>query len=132
MPTFRPTSAVLQGGARPRTFRLLPGKWVSLSTVDGRIRVAYRSGQFQEGYLADGWLAESARLVAKGRTLYLDVTLSKEGPAAPLEDRTSILGCDPGQTVLAAISGSDGSGQFFGGGRLKHTKRHDRRVRKAL
>ena len=99
--------------------------------VDGRIRVGYRSGQFQDGYLAAGWQVASARLVVRSSALYLDLTLSKPAPAPPLAERASILGCDLGQNVLA-ISGPDGTSQFFGGGSIKQNKRHYRRVRKLL
>jgi len=59
----------LEGGSRGRDFRLYPDKGiVSISTVEGRKKLAYRCGAFQRSYLeSPEWSVQAAKLVYKRR-----------------------------------------------------------------
>lgn len=116
----------LEGGSRGRDFRLYPDKGiVSISTVDGRKKLAYRCGDFQRGYLeSPEWTIQAAKLIYKRRRpsrgwrYELHVTVVRVQP----EQRAGgILGVDTGRRYLAVAStGQDAA--FFPAGHLKPKK----------
>jgi IS605 OrfB family transposase len=124
----------LEGGSRGRDFRLYPDKGiVSISTVDGRKKLAYRCGGFQRGYLeSPDWTVQAAKLIykrrCKGWRYELHVTVVRDQP----EQRAGgILGVDTGRRFLAVAStGQDAA--FFPAGHLKPKKEHFRRIRGKL
>jgi IS605 OrfB family transposase len=124
----------LEGGSRGRDFRIYPEKGiVSVSTVEGRKKLAYRCGDFQRGYLeSPEWTIRAAKLVykrrRKGWRYELHVTVIREEP----EQRSGgILGVDTGRRYLAVAStGRDA--HFFPAGHLKPRKEHLRRIRGKL
>ena len=124
----------LQGGSRGRDFRLYPDKSiVSISTVEGRKKLAYRCGEFQRGYLeSPEWKIQAAKLIhkrrRKGWRYELHVTVVRDQP----EQRVGgILGVDTGRRYLAVAStGQDAA--FFPTGHLKPKKDHFRRIRGRL
>ncbi len=124
----------LEGGSRGRDFRLFPKNGiVSISTVEGRKKLAYRCGDFQRRYLeSPEWTIQAAKLVYKRRRrgwrYELHVTVIREEP----EQRTGgILGVDTGRRYLAVAStGTDA--HFFPAGHLKPRKEHFRRIRGKL
>lgn len=134
-PTFRATSVTLEGGVRGREFKLLTDKGiVSISTVQGRLKLPYTCGDFQDEYLQGDWFPQFAKLVLakrKGKErLELHVTLTKEVEPAK-ERRGGVLGVDTGRTVLAtATTGQDAV--FIPARHLKPMKEHYRRLRKRL
>jgi putative transposase len=124
----------LEGGSRGRDFRLYPKKGiVSVSTVEGRKKLAYRCGDFQRRYLeSPEWKIRAAKLVynrrRKGWRYELHVAVVREEP----EQRAGgILGVDTGRRYLAvATTGNDA--HFFPAGHLKPRKEHFRRIRGKL
>lgn len=124
----------LEGGSRGRDFRIYPEKGiVSISTVEGRKKLAYRCGDFQSGYLeSPEWRIQAAKLIykrrRKGYRYELHVCVVREAP----ESRAGgILGVDTGRRYLAvATTGNDAA--FFSAGHLKPTKEHFRRIRGKL
>ncbi len=124
----------LEGGSRGRDFRLYPEKGVvSISTVEGRKKLAYRCGDFQPGYLeSPEWRIQAAKLIHKRRKAgcryELHVTVVGDEP----ELRAGgILGVDTGRRCLAVASTGDDA-RFFPAGRLKPKKEHFRRIRGKL
>jgi IS605 OrfB family transposase len=106
---FKPSGSVHLDA---RTFSL-EGDTVSLSTLEGRIKVQLALGDFQTAYLAAGKPKE-AELICKGRRWFLNLVLDLPD-AAPIEGG-GILGVDLGENNLAGTS----TGKFFGGGKLRH------------
>jgi IS605 OrfB family transposase len=124
----------LEGGSRGRDFRLYPDKGiVSISTVEGRKKLAYRCGAFQRSYLeSPEWNVQAAKLVykrrRKGWRYELHVTLMGKEP----ERRAGgVLGVDTGRRYLAVASTGDDA-VFFPAGHLKPRKEHFRRLRGKL
>lgn len=124
----------LEGGSRGRDFRLYPDKGiVSISTVEGRKKLAYRCGDFQRGYLeSPEWSIQAAKLIYKrrkaGYRYELHVTVVGRKP----EKRAGgILGVDTGRRCLAVASTGDDA-HFFPAGHLKPKKEHFRRIRGRL
>ncbi len=124
----------LEGGARGRDFRLYPEKGiVSISTVEGRKKLAYRSGDFQRGYLeSPDWTIQAAKLIYKrrrqGYRYELHVTVVGKDPEP---QASGILGVDTGRRYLAVATTGDGAA-FFPAGQLKPKKEHFRRIRGKL
>lgn len=124
----------LQGGSRGRDFRLYPEKGiVSISTVEGRKKLAYRCGDFQRRYLrSPEWTIQAAKLVykrrRKGWRYELHVTVVREEPETK---PGGILGVDTGRRYLAVAS-TGGDAHFFPAGHLKPKKEHFRRIRGKL
>lgn len=124
----------LEGGSRGRDFRLYPDKGiVSISTVEGRKKLAYRCGDFQRGYLeSPDWTIQAAKLIykrrRKGWRYELHVTV--EG-AEPESKAGGILGVDTGRRYLAVASTGDDAA-FYPAGHLKPKKEHFRRLRGKL
>lgn len=93
-----------------RTYRI-DFDTVSLYTLDGRIRVPMRLGDFQRRYLERGAPRE-AKLVRKKKGWFFHLVL--EVPAAEPREG-GVLGVDLGENNIAATS----TGQVFGGGGLR-------------
>jgi putative transposase len=124
----------LEGGSRGRDFRIYPDKGiVSISTVKGRKKLAYRCGDFQRRYLeSPDWTIQAAKLIYRrrkpGYRYELHVTVIRDEP----EQRAGgVLGVDTGRRYLAVAStGRDA--HFFPAGHLKPEKEHLRRIRGKL
>jgi len=131
--TFKPTSIILQGGERGRDFRLIPkSQMVSISTIEGRVKVPYVLGNYQAKYLTDSWNIGAATLSKRQKGIFLNVTLSRTIAAPELKDVATIIGCDVGQRFIAVVSAPDSKAKFFSGGKIKNRKHKYRRVRKSL
>jgi IS605 OrfB family transposase len=97
-----------------RTYSLR-GDSLSLFTLDGRMVVNFRPGDFQRQYLAQGTPKE-AELVRKRKGWFFNLVLDLPDPA--LAQAGNVLGVDLGENNLAATS----SGKLFGGGKLRHER----------
>lgn len=124
----------LEGGSRGRDFRIYPEKGiVSISTVEGRKKLAYRCGDFQRRYLeSPEWKVQAAKLVYKRRhggwRYELHVTVVRDEP----EPKSgNILGVDTGRRYLAVATTGDDA-HFFPARHLKPKKEHYRRIRGRL
>lgn len=132
--TFSKRCLDLEGGNRGRDFRLHPKKnIVSISTVEGRKKLAYRCGDFQRGYLeSPEWTIRAANLVykrrRKGWRYELHVAVVRDGPE---RKAGGVLGVDTGRRYLACASTGDDA-RFFPARHLKPKKEHFRRVRGRL
>jgi putative transposase len=124
----------LEGGSRGRDFRMYPQKGiVSVSTVEGRKKLAFRCGDYQRRYLqSPEWTIQAAKLLykrrRKGWRYELHVAVVRKEP----EQRAGgVLGVDAGRRYLAVAStGRDA--HFFPAGHLKPRKEHFRRIRGKL
>lgn len=124
----------LEGGSRGRDFRLYPERGiVSISTVEGRKKLAYRCGDFQRSYLeSPEWTIQAAKLIHKRRKRgyrhELHVTVIR---GEPERKSGGIFGVDTGRRYLAVASTGDDAA-FFSAGHLKPKKEHFRRIRGKL
>jgi IS605 OrfB family transposase len=94
-----------------RTYTL-KGESVSLSTLNGRMTVPMRLGEYQRRILASGQPREGELLFRKGRWYFNLVVESGD-----VEPKASgpVMGVDVGENTLAATS----TGKVFGGGKLR-------------
>jgi IS605 OrfB family transposase len=97
-----------------RTYSLR-GNSLSLFTLDGRTILAFKAGDFQNVYLAQG-IPKEAELVRKRKGWFFNLVLDL--PDAELRPDGRVLGVDMGENNLAATS----SGKLFGGGKLRHER----------
>lgn len=88
---------------------------LSLFTLDGRILVPFRAGNFQRKYLSSG-IAKEAELVHKRKGWFFNLVLDIPDPI-PVTGNT-VLGVDLGENNLAVTS----NGKLFGGGKLRHER----------
>lgn len=93
-----------------RTYSLRDNS-VSLFTMDGRIIVPLKPGDFQKQYLFVGTPKE-AELVHQKKGWFFNLVL--ELPDVDLKTNPKVLGVDTGESNLAATS----TGKLFGGGKL--------------
>lgn len=94
-----------------RTYSLR-GDRISLFTMRGRMRIAFRIGAFQRAYLERGAVRE-ADLVHHRKHWYLHVSMQIPDHRGP--GGIGVLGVDVGENVIAALS----SGALYKGGGLK-------------
>ncbi|MBE3558304.1 MAG: transposase, partial [Ktedonobacteraceae bacterium] len=121
-----------------RDYRFKAGQQVSLTTLDGRVVLAY---QGYEQHLAWIRAGESERVSigdaklwydAPRKRFYLLVSLSIETPALSFEQCQDVVGVDVGIRSLAVTSTAQGRASFFSGKRVRHRANHSARLRKRL
>ncbi len=103
-------------------------KGLSIFTIDGRRKgVQFKVGAYAEQY-AD-WDLGGATLYIRRGSVYLAQTVSKVAPDPKAHGK--VIGVDKGINYLATAT--DGTRQrFFGGGKVKHRKRHYQKTRASL
>ncbi len=94
-----------------RTYSLKGGK-LSLYTLDKRITVSMKMGEFQKEYFSKGVPKEGELIHRKGRW-YFNLVLDL--PESQRVVNNSLLAVDLGENVIAATS----SGKLFGGGKIR-------------
>ena len=103
-------------------------KGLSIFTIAGRRKeVQFKVGAYADKY-AD-WDLGGATLYIRRGSVYLAQTVSKAAPDP--KEHGNVIGVDKGINYLATAS--DGRRQrFFGGGKVKHRKRHYQKTRASL
>ena len=103
-------------------------KGLSIFTIDGRRKgVRFKVGAYADQY-AD-WDLGGATLYIRRGSVYLAQTVSKTAPNPKAHG--NVIGVDKGINYLATAT--DGTRQrFFGGGKVKHRKRHYQKTRASL
>jgi len=97
-----------------RTYTLR-GDVLSLYTLEGRIKVRMRIGEFQRAYLEKGMPKEAELVCRKGRW-YFNLVLDL--PDVPVNGSQKIFAIDLGENNTAVTS----SKKFFGGGKVRHER----------
>jgi len=121
---FKPTSMSLD----QRTFSFNEKRWeVSISTVDGRLKLPLAIGNFQRGLLA-GQKPTSATLCYNRRTkeFYIHIAVKREIPFPTGNGK--VIGVDRGIYNLATTS----NGLKFSGRQAMHVRRRYARLRQVL
>lgn len=124
---FRPSSMLLQIG---RDWSILKSGELSISTLDGRVKVPFEPNRYTTPYFDGSWTFGAARLVNRRGKFYLSISCSK-AVSDPLP-ADNIVGVDLGMNYLAVASNLENKAVFFGGGRVKNRNRHYLQVRKSL
>jgi len=88
---------------------------LSLYTLDGRIRIKIRTGQFQQGYLSSG-APKEGELICRNERWYFNLVLDCPKPIP--SKKKEMLAVDLGENNVAAMS----SGKIFKGGSIRHER----------
>jgi putative transposase len=101
---------------------------LSLYTIEGRHKgVQFKIGAYADQYV--DWDLGGATLYIRRGSVYLAQTVSKAAPDPKAQG--TVIGVDKGINYLATAT--DGARQrFFGGGKVKHRKRHYQKTRASL
>jgi len=121
---FKPTSMSLD----QRTFSFNEKRWeISISTVNGRLKLPLAIGDFQRGLLS-GQKPTSATLCYNRRTkkFYINIVVERKIPSPARNG--DVIGVDRGIYNLATMS----SGLKFSGRQAMHIRRRYARLRQAL
>jgi IS605 OrfB family transposase len=121
---FKPTSMNLDA----RTFSFIEKREeVSISTIDGRLKLKLDIGNFQRGLLA-GQKPTSVTLCYNKRTkeFYINIVVNREVPFPPKDG--NIVGIDRGIYNLATTS----NGLKFSGRQAMHIRKHYSKLRQSL
>lgn len=88
---------------------------MTLYTLEGRILVSMRLGDFQRQYLEQGQPKE-AELIRKGKNWFFNLVL--DIPDNPTKPTKEIMGVDVGENTIATLS----NGKMFDGGQVRHER----------
>jgi transposase len=107
---------------------------VSLSTLNGRIRVSYQGYEKHTALIGQGARIGDAKLWydRPKKQFYLLVSLMVDLPEPTCEHFTDVVGVDVGIRYLAVTSTSTGKASFHPGKQVRHKANHYARVRKRL
>jgi IS605 OrfB family transposase len=97
-----------------RTFSL-KADILSLFTLKGRIKCAFKIGESQRAYLERGTVKE-AELIRKGKRWFFNIVL--DIPNITFKEKGEIIAIDVGENNLAATS----NGTIHGGAKLRHQR----------
>ena len=120
-PTFRPEGAIIYD-ERVMSFKGL--NIVSLLTLQGRVLIAFRIGDYQQSRLDS--IKGQADLLYRQGTWYLAVTLDVPEPTA--DEPLGTLGVDLGILNLA----TDSTGESFSGAQVEHVRKRHAALRQRL
>ena len=125
---FKPTSMQLQYG---KDFSFYAGNIVSVTSLIGRVKIAYKIGRQQRKYMNGQWEYGGATVSDRKGVLYLNVSVSRE-VAEVTTTPDNIVGVDLGQNKLAVATNKEGKALFVGGGVIKNIHRQTQRAIKSL
>ena len=110
---------------------LLRGDVFSVSTLSGRIKVAYNSEAMQH-YFDGTWHFGTAKLVFKHNKWFLHIPMSKEIDILQDEDVVNVVGVDLGINFTATSYDSLGNTVFYAGRTIKRRRAQFSKNRKDL
>ena len=123
-PEFRPLGTVTYDR---RVLRLLNLTVVSVSTLQGRLRVSLIAGGYQTNRLKGAVLGESKLLFHRDRNHWSFVFTVKSEPP-PVSEPAGFLGVDMGVVNIAA----DSDGNLYSGGHVRGLRKRHLKLRRRL
>lgn len=126
---FRREPVLLQGGERQRDFGFTKEGKLSISTLQGRVKVAVCYHPHLQEYRTQ-WQLGGAYLYVRNSQVYLAVSYSRE-----VEVQTTpancVVGVDRGLNYIA-VAASEAKTLFIGGGKIRERREHYLRTRASL
>lgn len=117
---------------RNRNYRLLQDGRISLTTLQGTVKVAYQAPACWQKRLDDGWVIGTAKLVYQRKQWYLCVPMKIETEEIPRENIQRIVGIDCGLNFIVATADNEGKSFFKSGRQVLHIRHKFASLRKRL
>lgn len=109
---------------RNRNYRILQDGRISLTTLDGTVKVTYQAPPCWQECLDAGWTLGTAKLIYQRKNWYLCIPMQTASPEiVNREDFKTIVGIDRGLNFIVATADSEGK-SFFKSGHAVMQKRH--------
>src|SRR5579883_754885 len=117
-----------------RDYTFQCGSWVSVGTLDGRVRLPYQGYDKHTALIQQGATIGDAKLWydKQKKAFYLLVSLTIDLPDPTSAQLSEVVGVDVGIRYLAVTSTSTGKASFYPGKRIRHKANHYARLRKRL
>jgi IS605 OrfB family transposase len=119
----------------PRDYGFKGNGMISINTMNGRVIVPYKVGDYQRELLESrDWTIRSAAITYRKRDkkLFLNIAIDKEMDETMINDRNGIVGIDLGMINLAVTTSTRGKTVFHGGGEVKFLRYKYFKARQSL
>jgi putative transposase len=126
---FKCEPVLLQGGERQRDFGFTKEGRLSISTLQGRVKVAVYYYPHLQEYRTQ-WQLGGAYLYVRNNQVYLAVSYSRE-VEVQATPANCVIGVDRGLNYIA-VAASEAKTLFVGGGKIRERREHYLRTRASL
>jgi IS605 OrfB family transposase len=119
----------------PRDYGFKENDTISINTLDGRMIIPYKIGEYQRGMLESGnWQIKSSMLTIRKRdkTIFLNISIEKDVQEHTFLNKDGIVGVDLGMNFVAVTTDSKDKTRFYGGGVVKYDRWLHAKHRKEL
>ena len=117
---------------RNRNYRLTQDENVSLTTLNGTVRISFQAPPCWQERLDAGWKLGTAKLVYQRKHWYLCVPMETNSPEVAREDFQHIVGIDRGLNFIIATADNEGRSFFKSGREAMHIRHQYANLRKKL
>ena len=117
---------------RNRNYRLTQDGNVSLTTLNGTVRISFQAPPYWQERLNAGWKLGTAKLVYQRKQWYLCVPMEIHSPEVVREDFQHIVGIDRGLNFIIATADNEGRSFFKSGREAMHIRHQYTNLRKKL
>lgn len=117
---------------RNRNYRLTQDGNVSLTTLNGTVRISFQAPPCWQERLDAGWKLGTAKLVYQRKQWYLCVPMETNSPEVVREDFQHIVGIDRGLNFIIATADNEGRSFFKSGREAMHIRHQYANLRKKL
>lgn len=125
-------SALQCDQVRSRNYRLLQDGRISLTVLQGTVKVTYQAPPCWQKYLDEGWSIGTAKLVYQHEQWYLCIPMEIAIEEIPNENIKRIVGIDRGLNFIIATADSEGKTSFKRGRQITHIRHKFSNLRKKL
>lgn len=117
---------------RNRNYRLLKNGKLSLTTLNGTVKVSFQAPACWRERLDSGWALGTGKLVKQGKHWYFCIPMEITMEEVPRENIQRIVGIDRGLNFLVATADSNGKSFFKSGRAIMHRRHRFAKLRKKL
>lgn len=117
---------------RNRNYRLLKNGKLSLTTLNGTVKVSFQAPACWRERLDSGWALGTGKLVKQGKHWYFCIPMEIAMEEVPRENIQRIVGIDRGLNFLVATADSNGKSFFKSGRAIMHRRHRFAKLRKKL
>lgn len=117
---------------RNRNYRLLKNGKLSLTTMNGTVKVSFQAPACWRERLDSGWALGTGKLVKQGKHWYFCIPMEIAMEEVHRENIQRIVGIDRGLNFLVAAADSNGKSFFKSGHAIMHRRHRFAKLRKKL